>query len=182
MIETSALQVAAVDWIRNRLGLETGEIDAMQGGRPPAVAGLVYVAVHAGPWQSINDQGYVLDEDIGLQVTVSVRAGSLPIDRWEKPGTTDHARGLDVVATRVIGAVHLQYGLIELANSKIELNVNKFIEPLRFRRAEPPADRSADWWGGSRTNHQGYVGMSRSLLFTGARVVQTVEQIKGETL
>lgn len=182
MIETNALQVAAVEWIRNRLGLETGEIDIEHGGRPPAVAGLLFVAVHAGPWQSINDQGYVLDEDIGLSVTVSVKTGSLMTDRWGKPGYSDHGVGLDVVATRVIGAVHLQYGLLNKANEQIVGDVNKYVEPLRFRRAESPVERNAEWWSGSKTTAPGYVGMSRTLLFTGARVIQTIEQISGETL
>jgi len=182
VIETSALQVAAVDWIRGRLGLEIGEIDVAHGGRPPAIAGLFFVAIHSGPWQSINDQGYLLDEDIGLQVTVSVKSGSLPTDRWGKPGYSDHGVGLDVLATRVIGVVHLQYGLLNNANDQIEGDVNKYVEPLRFRRADAPVERAAEWWSGSKTTHHGYVGMSRTLLFTGARVIQEIEQISGETL
>ncbi len=168
MIEVSALNQAVAEWLKEDLGLSDGEVGVNSRGRPPASAGMVYVAVHGGDWSN-GMPGSQLDLHVGLSVTVSVKLGHVSMDRWQHVGTVESETGLDMISVRVVKSLHDKYGVIALANEKLDDGDTPYMEPLRFVRSGEPQDRDANWWSGSVTKSQGPLGLSRTMQFTGAR-------------
>jgi hypothetical protein len=176
---------------------------ALPGGKPPAVAGDVFVGVHAFGWDTEDVEG--LFEHMGVKVTISMKMRRSPDDRWAQaaiynlpdvggnaasprrsfpgiaqPGIIPMAEAirvqlhLDVNADAILNAANL---LIDPYYGTGSQTLNGFVEPLVFAGGDSePVERGASWWGAkAQDSHQ---GMSMTLTFMKAGRVQRIEQME----
>lgn len=179
----SAYRLAIRNQLRTALGLGAHECDLTPGPEPHPRAGHTFIAIHPGGWATRQPSDNYLDEVIGVLVTISLKAGRYPKDRWG-PTVTGNSSDVDLppfelIARRIIAETHLSHTLRTAANDLIANDSSGFVEPMRFMRAAgPPQDRPPEWW--SVTNQQKNsqpAGMSQTLVFDGARRIQTVAEL-----
>jgi len=173
------LIIATVEHLRGIAGLslDAKTCDEQPDGQPPPNAGQIYVSVHEGSWTNTQDE--CLDEYCGVNVTVTLRAGFTPQDR--KALTLN--RRLRVIRAQIRAAVHNNYTLMNLANTKLVSDFghadNGFIEPLRFRNAGKIDVKGPDWfWADADTKGTPASGVACTLVFERARRVQTNESME----
>lgn len=169
------LILAVVDFLRSKdgLSLPASECDEQPDGQPPPNAGQVYYAVHEGNWRNNHDEH--LDEYMGVNVTITVKAGFSPKDRQN----IAILRDLRARRANLRRAIHNNYVLMNLANSKLTQALgpdNGFVEPLRFRDGGKPEPRGPEWFFAEGKNHV-EAGVSATLRFENARRVQTNESM-----
>lgn len=184
-----ALLYAVRDGIR-AAGFNYGaaEVDIMDDGKPPPVAGNVFVAVHGaksspGPANSRN-----LDELYDFSVTLTMRV-VVPLDRI---GTQLIARnvalvplaqrqGFNAKVEQLRGFLHMNWAMIVLqgqvpnsANDNLAEwatgTVYGFVEPARYSGAEVPTLVGGDWLGAEPDAED--FALKSELRFTGARRMQ----------
>jgi len=169
----NAIILGSVDFLRssNGLNLDTKECDEQPDGQPPPMAGQRYFAISEGDWS--NSATESLDETYGVEVTITLRAGVVPVDRIN----VALKQQLRIVAAQVRAKIHMNYNLMAAANAKLNASVeNVFVEPLRFRSAGKIQIREADWfWAHVTDDTKAPSGVSITLVFGGARRVQTIE-------
>lgn len=185
----SAYRLAIRDRLRTQLGLTTGECDLTRGPEPHPSAGHTFIAIHQGSWSTRQPSDNYLDEVIGVHVTISLKAGRYPGDRW---GTTLAGNSSDadlppfeLIARRIIAQIHLNHTLRGEANDNIANDSAGFIEPLRFLRAAgPPRNQMPEWWSATPPARRGQrptavtpAGMSQTLIFDGARRIQAQAEL-----
>lgn len=174
-----AIRQAVVEAIQERLSLNDHEVGLQPAGRPPHTAGMIYVAVHAGSWRELSSfDGHYADHQHAVNVTISVRAGHVPEDRWGRETLNTVEDGLEKWAEEILAAVHNQHSVMNDANTILESATDEFGEPLRFTGAGEPQERPPSWWGAglehqhtqSRQPHPSKIlGFSQTLTFDGAR-------------
>lgn len=179
-----ALLLAVRDQLRlsppQGVGLATEECDVRPSGRPPPNVGERYVAISPSYWRGQDIEG--LEEELGVQVTVTVRGAKVPDDRFGAyllVGPT--GQSLDELLEKIRAVMHLDRGadaILNRANTTIGVSANGFVEPLRFREAGRPEEMRQDWFEGregGRVPRDTIVALVQTLTFGGARRVQTVE-------
>ncbi|WP_020474923.1 hypothetical protein [Zavarzinella formosa] len=166
------LILATVEHLRSAAGLSLSAdvCDEQPDGQPPPNAGQVYYAVHEGAWTNTADES--LDEYCGVCVTITLRAGYAPRDRI----ALALLRDLRARRAAVRAAIHDNYDLMNLANTKLGPAVNGFVEPLRFRDAGRPQTKGPDWFYAEAAGHP-VAGVTVTLVFEKARRVQTLESM-----
>jgi hypothetical protein len=140
----------------------------------------VFVSIHEGSWDNRAGDLDWIDEWFSIYITISVKAGDIPISAWGTEILTDQDGRLDFYARHVIDVVHGNYEIMTAANAMIPGNtastggIWKFYRPLHFARATNPEPRAGTWWGNSEA--KGLLGVSQQLQFIEAqRAQQTVE-------
>lgn len=176
-----ALQTAAAARLRSALLLTEEQCGERFDGRPPAVAGELFIAVHPGEWRGVEIEG--IQESFGVEVTVTLRLGTVPDDR-AGPELLNKARvGLNAWCERVRAALWFDYTTLDAANATITDAANGFIEPLRLRDGGRPTPRREDWFSGAAHPYAkaggqpAYAGLSQTMVFYGAVRIQTIESM-----
>lgn len=168
----NSLILGVVDFLRapsTGLGLDDKSCDEQPDGQPPPMAGEWYVAVTEGSWT--NDATECLDESYGVEITITRRTTFSPSDRVN----VAVKRELRRKAAEIRAAIHGREEPRIAANTRLDANVeNVFVEPLRFRSAGKIEPKGPDWfWAEGMTNPP--TGVAITLIFGGARRVQTIE-------
>lgn len=160
--------------IRSDLGLDDKYVGVQPDGRPPPVAGQMYVAIHAGPFQNQSDTS--LDETYEARVTLSMRGPVVPTDRQGSDLVVLASTGLLARAEAIRASQHMNYTVLNNANTgqtySIGAGENGFVEPLKFQSASEPIEVGADWWRSDKKMG----GWMVALVFGGARRVQVIEE------
>jgi len=163
------------------------QCEIMPTGMPPPACGEFFVAIHEGEWSFADIEG--LDEMMGVEVTVTMRAAKVPKD---KLGTNllvgPTGQSLYDQLEKIRAKLHMDpgprsstdashYPVLALANTTIGTGENGFVEPLRFRG---PAGKTqevyADWFTAEAMPGSPPLGLVRTLVFGGARRIQTIEE------
>jgi hypothetical protein len=172
------LRLAAPDGV----GLAPEECEVRPDGRPPPNVGERFVAVSPSYWRGEDIEG--LSEELGCQVTVTVRAARVPDDRFGPyllVGPT--GKSLDELLEAIRAVLHLDRSadaVLNRANAIIGAGANGFVEPLRFREGGRPDEKRQDWFEGregGRVPRDTIVAIVQTLTFGGARRVQTIESM-----
>lgn len=167
-----ALLLAVAAHLRTQLSLGTDECSVELNARPQPINGELFIAVHPGSWvgQSGDDD---LDELFGVQVSVTRRITYAPEDRQaEDVLTGTDAIALEKLLEQIRVNLHMNYAVINAANTTIGGSANGFIEPLRFHYAQPPQVVGSEWFGSDDGEPQ--AGLVQTLVFDGSRRVQTL--------
>jgi hypothetical protein len=155
------------------LSLGTDQCDEQPDGQPPPTAKYPYYAVHEGDWS--NDQTEYLNETYGFEVTITIRAGVAPVDRY----AVVLKRELWQLAAQLRAKIHGNDLLRIKANTFIDgqgVTVNGFVEPLRFRSAGKVQPRDQAWfWADDYKGNSPPSGLSITLVFGGAVRAQMIE-------
>lgn len=161
------------------LGLPIAQCEVMFDGQPPPVCGELFVAVHPGDWNAVDVEG--LEEEFGVDITVTVRVGKVPRDGMGLNALIGPAgASLDGRLEQIRALLHLdsvQDQVLNQANQIIGNSANGFVEPLRFRGCSRPEPKGPDWFGAEANGHGPLppVGLAQTLHFGGARRVQHIE-------
>lgn len=176
-----AILLAVRDHLRAELQLSDLQCQVMFDGQPPPACGEVFVSVHPGSWSGNRGDGD-LDESLGVLVTATKRTTYAPADRVVSPLAGPEFEALDRLLERLRAKLHkdppatgssTHYPVLALANATIGATANGFIEPLVFRDGGRPEPKGAEWF--SAEPGTGVCGLAQTLVFDGARRVQTVE-------
>lgn len=169
----NALILGTVKFLRSTAGLGLGSESCDEqpdGSPPPSVGQGPYYAVHEGDWT--NDDDLALDEQYGLEITITVRASIAPKDRI----------GIAILRDLRVKTAELRAKLHMSDLARIQWNLliadteNKFVEPLRFLNAGRPTIRGPEWFGADADGVNPPTGVSRTLIFGRARRVQVIEE------
>lgn len=179
-----ALLIAARDRIRTVLAaapvnLIAAECEVMGGPQPPPRAGKRFFSVHPGGGWTCNSRE-TLDEYLGFQVTITVKAAEPPSDRV---GTTRLARastGLIAYAELVSKKLHMSYATMDAANVILNAAENPdeetFKEPAQFAGAADAVARGPEWFGTDPVEGASrFLGLSMTLTFRNARRLRPIE-------
>lgn len=140
----------------------------------PAVVGDVYVIVAPGgcaPGPVNDTSGGVLDELHSVNVTVIMRATSVPKDRTRN-FLLDNLGGLNARLRKIINAIQFNYDVNNHANSIIGEQEEGFVEPLRFYGMSAPTMAPAERL--SARGPEPRAAIQRMVTFNKARRIQNI--------
>lgn len=169
-----ALLLAVRDYLRSSVNLADDECEVMFDGQPMPMAGERFVSVWPGDWSARDIEG--LDEEYGINITVTRRVTYAPADRVVAPLTGTDAQALDQLLEAIRAKLHLDSQgdkVLNAANTIIGTGSNGFVEPLRFRHGSRPEPKGPDWF--SADGESEVSGLAQTLTFGGARRLQTIE-------
>jgi hypothetical protein len=176
-----SLLLATRDRLRDGLSYREGECEVGWDGMPQPRSGQVYVAVHPGSVGNTQDQ--CLDESYSVDITLSLKMGTYPVDKWGNPGIVLADTGLYARAEAIRALIHMDYVSMNNANAGSDYSIgileNGFIEPLKFAGMGSPTERDPGWWWSesqTQTQTMAPSGLSITLSFNGARRVQVIEE------
>jgi len=147
-------------------------------GRPPALAGEIFVAVWSPDWNNQGTEGF--DENYRIMVTISRRSPVKPDDRFQEL-ITDWPLGLLSLADMVRTALHLNYNVLNRANDHIDRAMRDmtggaqtegvgFVEPLFFTSGGQTDEKGGSWFKGNQKERA--AALTQTLSFGPARRVQ----------
>lgn len=172
-----ALLLAVQDQLRLALGYTSAQCLVMLDGRPPPACGQFFVAVHGGGSQ--NQARNCLDEIFSLTVTVTVRLPKAPFDRMGSDLVNLAATGLHARCDDVRRALHMNYGVIDLANATIlaaaATDVYGFTQALEYQGGDAPGVVPGAWF---HAKDEPLAGAVRNLRFGNARRIQPNHNIQ----
>jgi hypothetical protein len=136
----------------------------------------LFVGVHAGSWTTRPIEG--LDEVYSVNVTVTVRLTTSPVEDWGEVLSGDAGKSLDAELEKIRAAIHLDRDRDEirvLANQYIGPNANGFVQALVFQDGGAPTQRGGNWFYSGAGKEQ-WAGISQTLRFGEAVREQKVEE------
>lgn len=167
-----ALLFAVADYLKKSIVPQTEcTVEYMDDFVPSAVAHQ-YIAVlpaglTAGPQ---GDGGYVLDENVQVEVVLYKRSTHIPRDRQREAFRTNYG-GINKVTRQIIEAVHFNEQIRLAANAEISDTDESYIKPLHWLGATRPRSVSAEVFGSVQNEPR--AGMKRVIAFGGAYRIQT---------
>lgn len=186
-MSTLALMTAVRDYYRAipDLGVaEEGLCEITDRGQPFASAGDLFIGVWYGYWRDAGSNGTSLSTEHGVNVTVSMRATAIPMDRWGPEVLAKIKVGIIAKCERLVALTHMDprnltensvaYSeIMKRANDIIGNAANGFVEPLQFRDGGQPELKGGGWWVAS--NKETRAGFAQTLAFGSAKRYQTIE-------
>lgn len=172
-----ALMLATRDLLRSGLGYADRECDLAFDGHPAPRCGKVFLAVHRGGRR--NNARDSIDELYDLIVTITIRVNE-PYDRLGTDLIEKAAQGLDDRADAVRAFIHMNYDIMNRANTELmrlakntsTQNVYGFAEPLGFQSDDKPDIKAGEWFHAQAGPVE--VGIVQNLTFGGARRLQPI--------
>jgi len=172
-----ALLEAVRDRLRTELSLDEQECNIEFDEQVPAHAVRhKYIVVMPGGISkgAAHDGGHVIDEIIGVDVTVIIRATDKPRDR-RRDIFLRNLSNLNEWCEKIRGQLDFNYTLLTAANTIINGDSNStegFVEPLRFAGMDPRARKvSGEVFDSAPTEPN--AGLARTVRFSGARRIQS---------
>jgi hypothetical protein len=145
----AALALATRDTIQTVTGLDANSCEVGFDGQPKPGAGQVYYAIHCPGWNGISGD-FDLHESYQVAVTITLRMGWAPQDRWGIEVWLAANTGLDALVRQVIVACHKNYKLINSANAGKDYSIGVgsagFVTPLWFLSAGAVQLKGAKWF------------------------------------
>lgn len=147
----AALTLATRDTLQQAFNLTADSCEVGFDGQPKPTAGQRYLAVFPGSWGGVSDDND-LSEDYGVNVTVSMRLGTAPKDRWGIEVWAKAQVGLEAVCRQIAVKVHKNYDLMNLANQYIQQLFTAqtywlLFHPLELVDGGSPRLVGPDWFG-----------------------------------
>jgi len=173
----SAYCDALVAAIKTSLSLDAKNVAVMLDGQPPPWAGQEFIAVHQSYWQACDPVSVGLYEEVGIDVTITRKAGFSPQDEYGAQIWRKATTGIEAHARKVIVAGHMNYATMAAANTLITTGDDKFSEPLQWKQTTSPQLVGPDWFSSydppnaQRAAHAGIVVVVK---FGGAKRLQSI--------
>ncbi len=149
-------------------------------GKPKPSAGELYLAVHPLGWQGISGDDD-LHEEAQIGVTITLRMGFAPSDRFGVAAWLQANTGLDAVARVVITALHKDQLVRIAANTIIGTTSAGYVTPLWFMSGANPQFREAAWFSATvdpDAKDTAPCGVSQELRFGRAQRCQAVLEME----
>jgi hypothetical protein len=127
----------------NNLPINETVCDVMPDGRPPPVFGELFISVHPGGSRGNSQE--VLWSIHAINVTVTLRTGKSTNDRVGTHDMIKKSLGILEITTKLTKMIHMNYQILQIANSYIDDPANKWAEPLRFNTSPSPRMVGKEW-------------------------------------
>lgn len=136
-------------------------------GQPTPTSGEVFVAVHAGNWNSPEDLSQVLKDEIEVVCTITIRSRKYPEDRDPDYILVGASKSLSDLSDRIVASIH--------GNTSVSSSAGR-IEPLRWVSCVGPIEQTKSWFYSDDPNDADTqpAGYSMDVIFRGALRVRTV--------
>lgn len=168
----ASLLLATKEFLIDNLKYDNRPIDetlcnVMADGRPPAECGELFLSVHPGSFRGVSME--ILECVHSLNITITLRTANAAFDKLGLTHVTDFSLGIGELAQTLAEYIHLNQSIINLANTKIDIYKNRWVEPLRFSSASTPRLESGRWFHAESGIEEAIV---QTLSFTDAKRVQ----------
>lgn len=176
----AVLAQAVRDTLQTAFSLTASSCEVSFDGQPKPSAGELYLAVHPGAWTKAEGD-YDLDEEYTIGVTVTIRMGFAPKDRWGIEVWAASTDGLDKRVRQVIVAVHHNQAIRQLASTRLFQGEKYFVTPLQLLRVDPPKLQNWSWFSASPPEREGQIaesGVSQTVWFGKCRRCQSVDNME----
>jgi hypothetical protein len=127
------------------------ECDIEEDGQPPVHFSSRFVSIHPSTWAGSPAQGMLdyIEENYGVNVTLTQRIDSLPLDRHRDLIYIDVLTSMEKVCRQIVYALHQNYYLTDEINELLQADDNpneKFINHLIWLRTDPaPTPQNGTW-------------------------------------
>jgi hypothetical protein len=180
----SALLTAVQDRLIGRLNyIKHKDIDVVPPpGRPTAMAGEKFVSIWGRKTTRRQVRG--LDERYEVRITVSMRGGQVPWDRWGNGLWLRAASGLEEVVRPIVAEIHGAgengIALLNAANALLLNQTDRFLSgvPLLFQAEIGPEPKAPRWWGATSDSGDSWAGISSTLVFAEAQRIQLIDNVQ----
>lgn len=150
-------------------------------GQPKPSAGEKYFAVHPLGWTGLP-QDWDLGEEYQMAVTVTLRLGFAPRDRWGIAVWLAEDEGMETLIRQVITVIHHNQTLRLLAvNLQKAPGGGNILTPLQFIRVDAPVMRDYDWFTAvapENRNQTDQCGVSQTIVFGKCQRVQSIPDME----
>lgn len=169
--------IAARNALQTEFTLDAASCEVGFDGAPKPAAGEFYAAVHPLTWSFPNGD-FDLHEDYQVAVTLTMRMGFAPKDRWGIAVWLLRPDGLESRIRRAITALHHNQEVRLAANLLITGGASgKVMTPLQVLRVEPPRVQGPDWFSAAPPESEHAVaecGVSQMIVFGKCQRVQSI--------
>lgn len=145
----AAIALATRDTLQTTFGTDAESCEVGFDGKPKPSCGELYLAVHSPSWQGISGD-YDLHEEAQLAVTLTMRIGFAPKDRYGIAVWLEATDGMDRRCRQVITALHHNQAVRIAANAYLadwgREGSGLIITPLQFLQAQPVTVRDYTWF------------------------------------
>jgi hypothetical protein len=142
-------------------------------GSPKPSAGQLYIAVHLGSWSMAPMGDWDFHEQVEIQVTVTLRLGDVPLDRYGIAAWVKATSGLDAICRQIIVLLHHNQAVRAAANVYIGSGSAGFVTTTQLVSAQPPKMQRAQWFLGNEPPaddvQAAMSGVSQTLTFKAQR-------------
>lgn len=173
----SAYCDALVAAIKTSLSLDAKNVAVMLDGQPPPWAGEEFIAVHQAYWQNGDPASVGLSEEVGIDVTITRKAGFSPKDEYGAQIWRKATTGIEAHARKIIKCAHMNYTTFAAANTLITTGDDKFHHPLKWLSTTAPQLVGPDWFSSynpPNAQQPAHAGIVVVVHFGGAARVQTI--------
>lgn len=176
-----ALMLAVKTHLQSEFTWNDDACDVAMDGSPRPVCGEQFVSIWPGTWTIHQQHGDDdLDEEIGVNITVTRRLGFSPQDRWGQEVLTKATTGLEAILRQILATLSVnRWSLLQDANGLIGPH-DAFVEPLRFQTAGRPELKGPDWFSAIEDFEMSVKaansGVAQTLTLIGSRRLQSLEE------
>ena len=178
-----ALLIATRQVLQKEFNLDHNSIEVGFDGQPKPSAGEFFASIHPMNWTFPNGD-WDLHEDNTIGVTLTLRLGFSPQDRFAVAVWLFETNGMEPRIRRVITAIHHNQALRSAANELISGGASgKIFTPLQVIRVENPKPQGPAWFNASPPEHIDHYsppppcGVSQTVVFGKAQRCQPVDDM-----
>ena len=129
--------------------------NVMPDGRPPPGFGELFISIHPGGFRGTSYE--ILYAVHSINITITQKIDGSPQDITGLQNVVLKYRGIEEIAQKLIEVLIMNYELLSIADSLIEGEVNKWVEPLRFNNASAPRIVGSEWLRSERARESAII-------------------------
>lgn len=181
----SAILQAVRDQLQQTFTLDADSCEVGFDGSPKPSCGELYIAVHPANWTGISGD-YDLGEEFEVGVTITLRMGVAPKDRWGIAvflTAPDGGPGLDALCRQAITAIH-QSQTVRLAADTYLTNAGamgggSILTPFRFKNGGKPSVKGPEWFDAAPAGKAAAeCGVAQTITFGRCQRVQDIQDME----
>lgn len=176
----AACMIAVRDVLQDLFRVDENSCEVGFDGKPKPACGERYFAVHSLGWNGINGD-WDLGEEYTVGVTVTIRTGFAPKDRWGIAVWLAENDGMESTIRQVITAIHHNQTVRAAMDAVLdETGGGNFVTPLQLMRVDNPVVRNHTWFDAD-VPEDGAVaesGVSQTIVFGKCQRVQNIPDME----
>lgn len=179
----AAVMMAVRAKLQSVFSLDSNSCEIGFDGAPKPMAGEFYVAIHPMAWSGLGDEDWALGEEYTVGVTLTMRMGVAPKDRWGIAiwlANPDGGAGMEARVRTTITAIHHNQDIRLAANALISGGASgKIMTPLQLMPSgiQLPKVQVPSWFSAAppETEHgMPECGVSQTIIFGKCQRVQSI--------
>lgn len=176
----AACMVAVREAISSLFKADADSCEVGFDGKPKPMCGARYFAVHPMGWNGISGD-WDLGEEYSIGVTVTLRTGFAPKDRWGIALWLAQDGGMETTIRQIVAEIHHSQSVRLAMNEELDgAGSGNFLTPLQLLRIENPVVRNHTWFD-AEVPEDGRVaesGVSQTIVFGKCQRVQNIPDME----